>query len=88
MKTTRERLDELIEQLNSEELIGDEVAWALEDLRDMWEGLEKAVEEIEKEFFSYAPEECITGNYDDVWQACADKCSEILRKHLPFLKDN
>ena len=48
MKTTKKRLDELIEQYKPEMLIGDEFVQALEDFMDMRNGLEEAVIEIGK----------------------------------------
>ena len=48
MKTTKETLNELIIQYKSEMLIGDDLVQALEDFRDMREGLDEVVVEISK----------------------------------------
>ena len=48
MKTTKETLNDLIIQHKSEMLVGDDLVQALEDFRDMWNGLGCVVVEISK----------------------------------------
>ena len=51
MKTTKETLTGLIIQYKSEMLIGDDLVQALEDFRDMWEGVDKAIDTV----YEYLP---------------------------------
>ena len=82
MKTTKETLNELIIQYKSEMLINDPLVQALEDFRDMWEGLEKAVEELGTFIEQHKR---MDYGYFTVGE---ERALGIFEKHLPFLKEN
>ena len=79
---TKEELNELVIQYKAEMLIGDPLVAALEDFRDIWDGLEKAVEEIIEKSNSHFMK-------DEIHEAfLVNDSARVLKKHLPFLKDN
>ena len=90
---TKEELNELITQYKSEMLINDPLVQALEDFRDMREGLEKAVWEIKAEMLiGETNKELYTDDVDKRFVDGADYAGHfimrILNRHLPFLKEN